>query len=492
MNKHRSIAALLLLSLLLTATVHSATPSNTVSYLQSQAQNDAWVLMALRASGQYPSADALSIDGLTTATDIERTILGVVAGSGNPYQFKNTDLVARLDGLRQNAQIGDDQLLNDDIFGILAYRSAGYDASDNRVSESHTFVLNHQNGDGGWGYSIGTTSDSNITAMAVIALVKSGSSINDSAMTRAMDYLRTTQQSDGGFAIFSGQSSDTASTAWVISAIQTIGVDPNAWSNNGLDGFDFLQKTVQSDGSYVWKSGDSNGSAIMTAYAAVALAGTGYPVAVTTRQSVPAPTPVTPAPEPVPVQPVPIAPTPAPAPVAPLPPKPRPTPVAVAPHIRYRIEGAEKRLCQGEGQAATAMSALEIAEKACDFSVDATQSNWHYRVNWVQSATAANDYQLREGDYVTWYLGDANDLNLRVKIINQQDIGITTRVHVLVEHQVNGVFEPATASMVFLGGQRAVSDGNGVVVFVIKPGSYTLDAGKDGHIRTHLSTVTIK
>lgn len=491
LSRRIGVALLAVVLVIIPLLSFAAVPSATVSYLQARSQQDAWVVMALRSAGQSVSADALGVDTLTSATDIERTILGVVAGHGNPYQFKNTDLVAMLDGLRNNNQLGEERLLNDDIFGVLAYVASGVSGNDARVADSRAKIVHHQNTDGGWGYAVGATSDSNITAMATMALLRSGSTANDTPVSKALVYLRSVQQVDGGFAIFAGQMSDTASTSWVISAVQTAGMDPRAWVYNGLHGFDYLNSTQRSDGSYAWKASDSTGSSIMTAYAAIAQAGTGYPVAYYSA--------------PVVVDPAPVA-APTPTPVV----SSGPVYLSTTGTVSFRVEGATEQLCQGQANAATALQVLEIAATQCNFTYELRETGmgayvasvagqsaqeekgWLYRVNWRQPEVGAQAYAVANGDYVTWYFGRFDAKNLRVKVINVQQIPSGARVHVLAESETNGVFEPVAHVSLYTNQYHSETNEEGISMFTLPPGDYRISGMLEHHIRSHASTLIVR
>ena len=385
-------------------------------------------MMALAAgNADGLDASAITVTGLSAPTDIERAILGVTAAKGNPYAINSVNLVSQLDGTRQQNQIGDINLVNDDIFGILAYLAAGLGGADSRIAESRSFIISKQNSDGGFPFAARQPSDTNITAMAVNALVRSGLGASDSANQKALGYLRTAQNTDGGFGYAPNTESDTASTSWVINALRAASIDPSTWTKNNNTPYSFLSFAALSDGSYRWKMSESQGSVIMTVYAAIALSDRSYPVAVyalpTPQQVVASPTygeqPSTPAP----VQPLsPVPSTPAPAPTAK---QPSVVMNQTAPLVRYRIEGKDRQYCQGEIRAATPLELIKQAGKECgityvirDTSLGAYvaqinddaaigQMGWLYLVNWKQPQSGASNHQLKQGDYVTWYYGES-------------------------------------------------------------------------------------
>lgn len=492
-------------------------PSATVQYLQNQSRADAWNVMALRSAGQYVSADAISIDGLSTATDVERTILGVIAGGANPYQFKGVDLLAALDSYRFGAQIGDWELLNDDIFGILAYWSAGYAPGDNRIAESRRHLINNQNTDGGWGYRRGAASDSNITAMAVVALLRTGSLPVDAPVQTALLYLKRLQLADGGFPSSTGYGSDAASTAWIIYAMRAAGIDIFLWNNQGVNAFDYLNTLVNSDGSYRWQVATGSGSPIMTAYVAIALSGGPFPVA-TYRARVGSPTfgttPQPPVPSPAPVAPPAPSPAAPKAPAAPLKQAPvtimPPAPSAEIPGVQFRIEGATKQVCQGWAQAWTALDVIKEAAKQCPFTyrIESTSygpylaqvnddradgaKGWLYRVNWKQPTVGAQDFNLRLQDYVTWYFGEHDWSNLKVRIVNVQPIPTGARVYVLAEQDAGGYFAPLPNVSITVNTFWYQTDANGLAVFTMPPGWFSVQGEHNDTIRSHMSWYEVK
>lgn len=468
------IALAMVLSFSLTS---AAVPSNTVSYLKQQSDSNSWIVMALKAAGESATADSLSVSGLNTATDIERTILGVAAGGEDPANFKNTNLVSLLDAQRNAGQIGNVTLLNDDIFGILAYYAAGISSSDTRIQESKTFLLNNQNADGGWGFDVGGNSDTNDTALAAIALIRAGVSSNDAVISNALNYLESAQNSDGGFGISPGADSDGASTAWIISSLQAAGSDPASLVSGGNNPFQYLETLHLSDGSYKWKVSDSSGTPIITSYAAIALAGTSYPVAVYTAPSTPPPSESEPSPQVFTVD--------------------------------FRIEGSEGQICAGSAQVANALQVVEKASQQCsfDYVIEETSfgpyvkkigfdeaqgtDGWLYLVNWKQPAVGAVDYQVKSNDYITWYYGGFDWKPLRLKITNQQESGSSLQVDLLVEAFDDPEWKVVPNAIVKYDGLTKSTDVNGKATLTLQTGSHTIFAQKSYHVRSNLETVTV-
>ncbi len=228
--------------------------------------NDEWAIMARAALGQT-SGESFLAQPLNSnlATDYEKRILAITAIGRNPATIGSENFISKLENMFNGGQIGDPSLLNDDIFGLLALSSAGI--SNNVTAGARSYILAHQNSDGGWGYAVGVGSDSNTTGVAVAALRTTGS-----APANAISYLQSSQSSSGGYGFTPGQAADGASTAWVIWGLAASGQQiPTA-------AIDFLNSLQLSNGSFKWRPNDSSGSALVTAYAVIALSGHTLPV----------------------------------------------------------------------------------------------------------------------------------------------------------------------------------------------------------------------
>lgn len=477
----------------------SAVPAATVQYLKNQPR-EAWNMMALRAANvEGLDAVTVKVDGLTVPTDIEKAILGVVAAHGNPFSINNINLVAQLDQTRQQKQIGEPQLLNDDIFGILAYLAAGYPGSDERIAESRSFVVREQNSDGGFAFAVGQPSDTNITAMALTALIRSGLPVSDTANQKALSYLLSTQNDDGGFGYAANTESDAASTAWIITALRAATIDAGKLEKNSQTPYEFLSRLAMPDGTYKWKINDGQGSSIMAIYTAIALSNSTYPVAVyvdqePVSQRVGSPTSGS-------------QPVPAPAPQIPseieisVP----SAPVLVSRRVSYRIEGREQQLCQGETSAATALQVLSRAAEECGFTyvaeqtpngvyvkqvgVDAVEDNmgWLYLVNWKQPQHASDAHALQDGDYVTWFYGEPSWTPLWMTFEYRPGAAsIANPGHaVLVKEYRDGVWAVVSGATVWAGGSTVLTDAHGRAFIPGRIKTRWMFAYKDGHVRSH-------
>ena len=276
-------STLFAICLVLPLAVYAGLPE-AVSYLKSQTLDD-WTAQALVVAGETVDATPLQSFSGSSATDYAKRILSLVAVGENPTSYTGVNLVEALRGLAQNGQIGETSLLNDDAWGIMALRAAGYSTSDGLVKGAAQHLLGNQNADGGWSWGVGFDSDTNDTAAVLMALVEAGYSVSDTVIQNGVAYLATQQNADAGWpyqlpCFWPGcEASDSASTSWVISALTKLKLEPLTWQKSGFSPQDFLLTLQTGEGSFKWQAADTAGSQAMTAYALVSLGGQSYPVA---------------------------------------------------------------------------------------------------------------------------------------------------------------------------------------------------------------------
>src|SRR3989338_9175031 len=274
------LIAFLILALLAPSFIIKAqVDQDTIDYLTNAEQNS-WVTQALKAAGQSDfDLNYLNDFTIANATDAAKAVLAVIAAGSNPYSYQNQNYVGSLMSYYQDSQIGSLNLVNDDFWGILALVASGERTDAAVIRDAKNFILTAQNGDGGWGWAPQSESDTNDTAAAIMALLSAGEVGNFQAIQTALDYLRSAQNEDGGFPFSTGES-DSGSDAWVIAALNKLNINPRSWQQNGHDPLSHLLSLKLNDGSFKWLAADNQGNLIMTAYAAVALSGHFYPVAV--------------------------------------------------------------------------------------------------------------------------------------------------------------------------------------------------------------------
>lgn len=437
----------------------------TVNYLAS-AQQNAWVTQAIKAAGgNNLDLGYFSYLEIASATDAAKAILALAAAGENPYDYQNVNYHARLTNYYQENQIGSIELVNDDFWGILALISSGERADSAIITDSKNFILHSQNNDGGWGWAPASSSDTNDTAAAIMALLSAGQSGNSAPIQNAVSYLRLMQNNDGGFP-FSEGVSDSGSDAWVICALNKLGLNPADWQKNGRNPIEHLQSLMLDDGSFKWVQNDQAGNLIMTAYAAVALSGSFYPVAVY-------------------------------------------LPEADAGIHKLRIEGRENSICNAQAEGRTVQEVFENGAEICNYNYHIQPTDWGpyldminneqaegltgwlYRVNWKQAEVGMADYELEQGDEVLFYFGSWHDFPLRIFLsASQANEGdeLTARVEFFNDHD----WQAATGTAVFVGDMTYQTNNIGHAVFSAPAdGGYMIYAEKQGGVRSEKTVLLV-
>lgn len=251
-----------------------------------------WAVMSIAAAGEDPH-DWKVDDGpsvvdylianrdmlnLSKASDIARFLLSMTAADENPRNISGTNYVEILKGLFSNGQIGTEEWLFDDFWGVMALISAGEAANSTVIQETINFIKEYQNSDGGWGWAVGVGSDVDDTAAAIMALISAGEDPATEKIKNALEYLKGNQQPDGGFP--SWGITNSASDSWAIGAICSVEQNPDEWRVNGTSVTDHLLSLQNKNGSFNWTTSDPPwvNKALMTSYAIVALCKKQYPV----------------------------------------------------------------------------------------------------------------------------------------------------------------------------------------------------------------------
>lgn len=364
------------------------------TYAQAHSSNP-WSTMALAAVGaaNIPTDYLKTVTG-SAAIDYAAPILAITSVGQDPRVYGATDYIAKLKSFYTNNQIGDETTVNDDIFGLLALLSDGEGASV-EAAGAKAFLLAHQNANGGWGFAVGGGSDSNITAVGVVALIASGTSASDAAVTKALDYLKTAQNTDGGFTYdpvsMYGTASDASSTAWVLWALTSAGIDQTTWAKGGHTPVEYLESTQAAGGYFQYQagSGEDAFSATTTAYAIIALLGKTLPV-----HSLAGGTPAGGG-----------------------------SGAVVIPTYSFKIEGSTGTLCTGTVAGPTALDVVKNASSVCGFTYHIKDTSfgpyldkigtdeasgttgWLYAVNNTLATVGADQFTLHSGDVVLWHFG---------------------------------------------------------------------------------------
>jgi len=250
----------------------------------SSASMTTWAALGLEAAGINPldverngrsAIDFLRSAGITSATDLERTIL-VLEGAGiNSRSFEGRDLVAQLRSKRSGDGSWDGQV-NITAFGILALRAAG----EGDVAKSAGWLRDAQATTGGWGFAPGRAADADSTGAAMQALAAAGGS--SGALDDGARYLTSSQQGDGGWTL-AGGITNSQSTAWAIQGLVAAGGSSGAVSG----GIGYLARRQKSDGHYSYSQSSDQTPVWVTAQALTGVTRSPFPLAAVRRASSP-------------------------------------------------------------------------------------------------------------------------------------------------------------------------------------------------------------
>lgn len=215
-----------------------------------------WVAISLglydRGADLTPYSSALSSflsDNTLRGTDSERTAMALsFCGTGSEYINKVL-----------NENIGSLGIMSY-IFGLILLDSGNYTSSAYTRPALAQEILSRRLADGGWAL-YGSTSDPDVSAMAVTALSPFISSFPDvsSAVSSCLDMLGKRQNADGTFS--SMGNANCESTAQVLLALSSCGVDPltdSRFIKNGSDLLDALNIFRLADGSFAHTAGGSS------------------------------------------------------------------------------------------------------------------------------------------------------------------------------------------------------------------------------------------
>jgi hypothetical protein len=229
----------------------SVNVAKAVQFLLSKQQPDGsfgsgmytdWAAIAFVAAsdsvGQPKIATYLrtSTDSLSSVTDYERRAMALMALGISPYDGTGVNYITRILTFYDGTQIGDSNLVNDDIFALFPLMKAGYSTSDDLIKNITAFIISKQQANGAW---VGST---DITGAAVQALLMvNGLPGVSTSMQQARTFLKNNQAQDGGYR-------SNFSTSWVVQGIVAGGESPSVWLVNNLNPHDYLSNSQQSDG----------------------------------------------------------------------------------------------------------------------------------------------------------------------------------------------------------------------------------------------------
>lgn len=232
----------------------------------SPAQTD-WAAIALAGAGEDPHegspslVDQLERCGFSTddaTDDLARHVLAIAAVGEDPRDFDGEDWVEELRSRWAGTQFltgTRTDLVNDDVFAILALRAAGVGPADEHVQAAADFVLDSQNDDGGFAYSTGRDASSTDLTGAALEALSAARVLEDDPDARedAVDYLaQRAKQAAGCFEQAAGDGDpDVSSTGWTLLGLLATHHDPRSirWAD-GASPWDCLRAAQTAEGGF--------------------------------------------------------------------------------------------------------------------------------------------------------------------------------------------------------------------------------------------------
>jgi energy-coupling factor transport system substrate-specific component len=245
-----------------------------------------WAGLALGSAGRNPY-DVKRPGGRTLARyvlrgssslrdigEIERTALLAKVAGLNSRSLGGRNLLAEIEGRRRaNGSISN--FVSYTTFGVMALRAGGASAGSATVR----WLIESQNGDGGFGVARASASDSDMTGAALQALATVGRRGSPTAR-RAVEWLQQNQNDDGGFGQFRGRPSNSQSTSYAIQGLVAAGAGGNTLSRARS----YLVRLQRGDGSVAYSSSSAQTPVWVTAQALMALRGKPLPIATAPRK----------------------------------------------------------------------------------------------------------------------------------------------------------------------------------------------------------------
>ena len=247
-----------------------------------------WAMLGLEAAGRNPldvgaKANAVAYlrahaGALRSTGDLERTILALAGAGVRGRNFAGHRLVAELRA-RRGASGSWSGEVNLTAFGVMSLRAVGQPAA--ALGAPARWLEGAQNGDGGWGFQAGVTSDADSTGAALQGLAAAGTARG--ALRDGVAYLRRDQNRDGGWPLGGSGPSNSQSTAWAVQGLVAAGASPGA-AKAGRSGLDYLAARRAADGHYRYSSSSDQTPVWVTGQVLMAVARKALPLAAVPRK----------------------------------------------------------------------------------------------------------------------------------------------------------------------------------------------------------------
>ncbi len=128
------------------------------------------------------------------------------------------------------------------LVSFVFYATAGMAAESpyETIERAASYLLKHQNPDGGWPLVAGEGSDAEVTAMVLLGLMLKGLDTNSDALYKGIIYLTTHQKADGSW------NGNTAHTIFALMALTRA----ETGSEARLKGLKWIKEAQNEDGSW--------------------------------------------------------------------------------------------------------------------------------------------------------------------------------------------------------------------------------------------------
>lgn len=166
-------------------------------------------------------------------TDYERHTMALMALGINPYNGTETNYIEKIKSFFDGEQMGDKELINDDIFALLVLSQGGYDIRDEIIGRIINYLISKQSRNGSF-------NDIDLTSAYIQAMgnFRDIDQIKES-IKKAENYLIKNQKSDGGFG-------NIFSTSWAIQAL----LRNDTYQKEVDQAIDYLKSKQGEDGSF--------------------------------------------------------------------------------------------------------------------------------------------------------------------------------------------------------------------------------------------------
>lgn len=185
-------------------------------------------------------------------TENERRAMALMSLDINPHNGTEINYIKKIVDSFDGVQLGDIDLVNDDVFGLIVLQNTGYKEEDEIIEKIIEFIIDNQDIDGSFG-----SIDMTVAVIMALKNFEDVAGVSDT-ISKAENYIIKEQNEDGGFG-------NSFATSWAIQALSL----NNAYDNEVKDAIEYLADEQQNDGGL--GSGDINSRIWATAYAIPAI-----------------------------------------------------------------------------------------------------------------------------------------------------------------------------------------------------------------------------